>query len=149
MDNLFSQKFAKERTESDILEHKPIELMLGKKAFGAPPLTIRKGNAWRQRVADVLNELAMGALSGTVTSKSFMDGVMVAFFEFPEKVLELLIAYAPTELEPHREWLYDNATDEEVVVGFSRVMAVAYPFFSLLGSMKTAAMATGQATSHQ
>jgi hypothetical protein len=148
MQNLFSQTFAKDRTESDILSHAHIPLMLGKKEHKAKPLTIRKCQAWREKVADLLNGIATGALTGTVTSQSFMQGIMVAFFKFPEQVLELLIAFSP-ELEEQREWLYDNATDEEVVVAFSRVLAVAYPYFNLLGQMRTAATATDQATSRQ
>lgn len=149
MDNLFSQTFASERTESDIIAHTPIKLQLGKKDHDAVPLPLRKGKAWRGKVADVLNEMATGALTSGLTPDTFMKGLMVAFFSFPDKVLELLIAYSPELLEPQRDWLMDNATDEEVVVAFSRVLVVAYPYFSLLGTMKTAAMATAQAISHQ
>lgn len=139
MDNLFSQTFAKDRTEDDIIAHEPIKLKLGKKEFGAPPLALRKGKDWRQKVADALNELATGALSSAMTPDAFMKGLTVAFFSFPDKVLELLIAYSPEMLGSEKEWLMENATDEEVVVAFSRVLVVAYPYFSLLGSMKIAA----------
>jgi hypothetical protein len=157
MTNLFSQTFAKDRTESDILAHEPIKLRLGKKStepdaepveYAAAPLPLRKGKEWRQKVADVLNELAKGMMGQVATSDNIMQGLMVAFFAFPDKVLELLIAYAPDALEPHRELMMETATDEEVVIALSRVLVVAYPYFSLLGTMKTAAMATSPATSH-
>lgn len=141
VDNLFSQKFAKDRTEDDILAHTPIKLMLGKKEHPLPPLPLRKGAEWRAKLMKVLNDMAASALSSGMSPDGFMKGLMVAFFTFPEQVLELLIAYSPELLEPEREFLMDHATDEEIVVGFSRILTVAFPYFSLLGSMKTAAMA--------
>jgi hypothetical protein len=146
--NLFSQSYAKERTEDDILGHTPIKLILGKKEFPAHPLTLRKGAEWRGAVAEVLNSLATGAMVGPITPEKFNQGIMVTFFDFPDKVLNLLILYAPS-LEEHREWLLDTATDEELVIAFSRLMVVAYPYFSLLGSMRSAAMETSKATSRQ
>jgi hypothetical protein len=149
MQNLFSQTFAKDRTESDILAHEPIKLRLGKKDHDAIPLTLKKGKAWREKVAGVLNALATGMMSQQVTADNLVQGLMVALFAFPDQVLDLLIAYSPEILEPQRDWLMDNATDEEVVLALSRVLVVAYPYFSLLGTMKTAAMATDQATSQR
>lgn len=148
--NLFSQSFAKDRTEDDILAQLPIPLKMGGRTFEVKPLPIRKNKEWRGKLAAVLNDLSTGPLTTAgVTGDSFMKGLMVAFFEFPDNVLSLLVAYAPDVLEPEVEWLMDKATDEEVVVAFSRILPVAYPFFSLLGTMKSAAMAADQAISHQ
>lgn len=149
IDNLFSQKFAKDRTEDDILAHSPIKLMLGQKEFPVPPLALRKGAEWRAKLLKTLEDLAGGAMSSGMSPEGFMKGLMVAFFTFPEQVLELLVAYSPEVLESEREFLMDKATDEEITVAFSRLLVVAYPYFSLLATMKTAAMATPRATSRQ
>ncbi len=146
MTNLFAQSFAKDRTEDDILSQAPITLMLGTKEYPVKPLPIKKSKEWRGKVAEVLNQMSTGALSsGVLNPQTFMQGIMVAFFKFPDQVLELVIAYSPELLECQREVILDSATDEEIVVAFSRIMSVAYPFFNLLGQMKSAAMATDQA----
>lgn len=147
--NIFSQSFAANRTEDDILDQAAIGLVLGKHEYPVKPLTIRKGKEWRGKVAELLNTLSAGPLGQqAATPQGFMSGLMVAFFSFPDRVLDLLYDYSP-ELRAHRAAIEDSATDEEVVVAFSRVMAVAYPFMPLLGTMTAAAAMSQTATRRQ
>lgn len=144
--NLFMQSFTSQRSEDDIVAQTPFVVKLGGTDYNVKPLTIKAGRAWRGKLSDVLNEMATGPLTTQLTPQNFVQGLMVAFFTFPDKVLGLMYAYSP-ELEAEKEAIEDKATDEETVVAFSRILAVAYPFFNLLGSMKTAASAAGQAIS--
>lgn len=141
--NQFGQKYGNDRTEDEIMAQAPIRVKFGTEDYNIAPLTILKNREWRAKLADLLNELFTPMQHDVNNMDSFMSGLMVALMAFPERVLDLVLAYAPAL---PRDTIENNATEEQVVVAFSRIMAVAYPFFGLLGTMRTVASAAGQAT---
>jgi hypothetical protein len=145
MMNTFGQSFAKNRSEDDILAHAPLKLMLGKIEYSIEPLPINKNRKWREKVAEALNTMSTKTNAPMDNMNGFMGAFMAMFFSFPDIVLTLIMEYAPTL---PKDIISETATDEEVVVAFSRVMAVAYPFFGLLGTMQAISKATSSATTH-
>lgn len=145
------------RTEDEILAHAPIVVQFAGVSYDVQPLPINKARAWRmhmaKEVADVLNQLGIditpttGFLGGLLswlpwrrrrqmlTSQLLQTGLSVALLQFPEKVVELVFSYA-TDLP--RDVILEKATEEEIVLAFSKIMPVAFPFFSQLGMMKSA-----------
>lgn len=137
--NAFGQKFASERTEQDILAQAPIKVQLGGKEYDIKPLPIRKNAEWRKAMVDVLNDSGKAMNVQVTDLGGFMQGLMAAHFSFPEKVIDLVRLYAPAL--PWEVILSDESTvtDEEIVIAYSRIMVVAYPFSNLLGMMTLAA----------
>lgn len=141
--NSFGQAYAQQRSEADVLSQAPIPVTLGGVEYGMKPLPIKKNAEWRKALVATLNEQG-STMQGEMTGlNSFMQGLMVAFFSFPEKVLGLVQMYAPKlpweEILREPDATYPGVTDEEIVVAFSRIMVVAYPFTNLLGMMTVAA----------
>lgn len=141
--NTFGQTFASARTEDQIMAHEPIALQFGKKPYKVSPLPILKNKVWRGKMAEELNKLISSTAVPMGNMNAFMGGFMTIFFGFPEVILDLIFAYAPDL--PAQE-IKINATDEEVVVAFSRILAVAYPFFDLLRAMMELGKATPSAS---
>lgn len=142
--NIFGQVYANQRTEDDILAQNGVLLTFNGEFYSAKPLRIKANAEWRRKFAETVNEVNQSLSLGSMDDiNKFMLGFMGAFFEFPEKVLDLIVAYAP-----YLPWdqIREAATDEEVVIAFSRIMVVAYPFFGLLGTMKAMASAASAHT---
>jgi hypothetical protein len=95
-----------------------------------------------------LNESLGGIVSNFqptpgVDSKAFANGLTGALIEFPEKIIDLVFAYAP-EL-PKEELLGSEeapgkATEEQFAHAFSQIMGVAYPFLPQLALARTAVL---------
>lgn len=126
------------RTEEEILGKLPIEVKLGEKVYKIAPLTILKGMEWRKKlhsdVASVLETFTQPA-----AAPGFHVGLAAALLQFPEKLIELIFAYAP---DLPKDEIMENATEEQIAHAFSRIVQVAYPFLAQLGTLTQAMKAS-------
>ena len=121
----------KERTEEQILAKEPLKAKLGDKEYDLPILPVLKMAAWRKKLIIVANEI--GGLGVSLAALG------TAYIAFPEKVVDLVFAYAP-EL-PKKEIL-KSATEEQFAEVFSSIIPVAFPFLRQLSLMKSVMMAS-------
>jgi hypothetical protein len=125
-----------ERTEEQILSREPILVFFGGKSYEVPILTILKGRKWREQVISSGQEIA-GKLTGETNGRdaTFFVGLATVLLGFPEKLADLVFAYAPGL---PKDEILENGTDEEIAIAFSSIMKVAFPFsrqISMMGSI--------------
>lgn len=125
------------RTEEDMIKKAPIKVMLGAKEYKIPILTILPSREWRIKLNDEMAGImeAMQPIE-TADAKTFSRGLTSALIGFPEKMAELVFAYAG-EVLPKDEILA-AATEEQIGTAFSAIMEVAYPLVPLAQAMKAA-----------
>ncbi len=121
----------KERTEEQMLSRAPLELQFGGKECKVPVLTVMKARAWREKLAEEMRSIGAAGIS--------IAGLATAFLAFPEKVADLVVAYAP-EVVPSD--VLDVATEEEMLLAFSQMVHVSFPYLRLLSLMKSISQAT-------
>ena len=137
------------RTESDILAKAPIKVKLGDKDYKIPVLTVLPAREWRLRLDASLGEIVRNfqpAPDGD--TNAFATGLTGALIQFPQKICELLFAYAngwdgkermDKPILPEEEVLA-SSTEEQLAAAFSAVMAVAYPFLPQLAMARQAVL---------
>lgn len=126
-----------QRTEDQVLAKAPLQVRLGEKDYTIKLLGINDQRAWRAKMTQEMQEVVSNF---TPTSKApnaslFSAGLAVALVQFPEKLTDLIFAYAP---DLPREEIMDNATEEQISIAFSKIVQVAFPFLAHLGTVKTA-----------
>jgi hypothetical protein len=119
----------KARTEDDILSRAPIVVKLGDKEYSIPLLAVMAQREWRKKLFAELAPL-LEAFNFTVDGKSMASGLTAALLNFPDKLCDLVFAYAP---DLPKEEILEKATEEQIASAFSAVMAVAFPFIPQLG----------------
>lgn len=114
------------RTEEQKVGKLPFELTLGAEKYQVKPLSVNQSRAWRAK----LNEV-MGPIADAHQQKSGVMSQVLAntLTEFPDKVAELLFAYAP---ELPREKVMNEASEEQLASAFCDLLVVAYPFLAPL-----------------
>jgi len=132
----------KRRSESDMLDMKPIKVKLGKSEYQIAVLNNRKAAAWREKLYQDLGPLVssfdfkgidLNANPETV-SQLMSRKLSQELIAFPEKLAALLLAFAP---DLPKEALED-ASDEQIGIAFSACAEVGYPFFFHLWATKRA-----------
>jgi hypothetical protein len=142
------------RTEDDILAKTPVSLRLGAKDYAVPILTILPARAWRMKLDQSCGDIVRN-FQPEVDKKAFATGLTGALIHFPEKIAELVFAYAngwegpealgsgkkklEKPLLPEEE-IMANATEEQLAAAFSQIMAVAYPFLPQLALVRQAVL---------
>lgn len=128
---------AKPRTEEEILAQAPLMVTFGQKQYEIKPLTILKSRSWRKQLVETLGSIIDTFLQTSTTlpqtSELLSSGIIGALVQCPEKITDLLFAYAPNL--PAQEIL-ENATEDQVIFAFEGVMAMSFPFLGLLGTMR-------------
>jgi hypothetical protein len=131
------------RSESDMLEMRPIKVRLGKKDYEIPTLNNRQAAAWRDQLYEALGPLIstfdfggidLNANQATV-SQMMSAKLCQELIQFPEKLSDLLFAYAPSL---PKDEILEAATDEQIGLAFAQVAEVGYPFFFHLWAAKRA-----------
>lgn len=122
-----------QRTEDQILHSEPVQVILGGRKYPVRPLSIRKSREWRQLLSATIQEV-LGKHSGPASA----DALGAVFMRVPEKMGELLWAYAP---ELPRAEIEEEATDAELVAALREVMRLAFPF---VGELQTLLALTGR-----
>jgi hypothetical protein len=119
----------KPRTDDEKLSLAPIKVQLGGKPYEIPVRKILSARAWREQFIKSVTTIGT-ELKGDVTSvENFIGGFAFAFLQFPEKLADLVFAYAP---DLPRDVIETDATEEELAIAFSAIMQVAFPFASEL-----------------
>ena len=118
-----------ERTEQQILGKEPLKVTFGAEQYELPILAITPMRKWREQVVESAREI--GELGVSLT------GLGAAFVAFPEKITELVFAYAP---KLPKEKLLGEATEEQFALAFSEIASVAFPCRGQLSLMKALAM---------
>lgn len=123
-----------ERTEADILACAPIKVRLGKTDHDVPVLTILKARKWREQFVEELKTIS-GALGAETqgADDAFFGGLAAGWLQFPEKIADLVFAYAGESLK--REEIEETATEEELVAAFAQITKVAFPFLRQLAAV--------------
>ena len=130
-----------QRTEDQVLAKAPIAVMLGAKEYEIKLLSINAQRAWRQKMSQEMQEVVnqFAPTSKAPNASVFSAGLTVALTQFPEKLTELVFAYAP---DLPREQIMEEATEEQISVAFSKIVQVAFPFLAHLGMVKSAIQAS-------
>jgi hypothetical protein len=123
----------KPRTEDEILAQAPLEVILGKEKYPIPLLAVKPQREWRKKLFAELAPI-LAAFNFKVDGKSMTDGLTAALLQFPEKLTELVFAYAP---DLPQETILESATEEQIAAAFSAIMAVAFPFLPQLATATT------------
>ncbi len=117
-----------ERTEAQIVAMSPITVRLGESDYEIKPLRITAAQKWREKLIQ-----EVGAISGVLkqdasTSPAFINGLAFVFLQFPEKMLDLLFAYAPYLPQEAIRDEEKGATEEQVSRAFGQIVQIAFPF---------------------
>lgn len=129
---------------------KSIQVNLGGRQYTIESLKFRAERAWRKKYDVTINEL-IGAVSKVkeLSSKEFdttgglfkeigmvllshADDLIRALLNSPDILLEAICDYSPV-LSADREFIEENAYQDEIAAAFVEVLKIAYPFGSLLG----------------
>jgi len=121
---------------------KPVKILLGGVEYEIKPLALRESRAWRQQLNGPLAEVT-AALKGAGEIQVTNGADIAALLETlssrvvlaPDLIFELLLAYAPN-LAEDRSRIEETATDDETMVGFVAVLALAFPFGKLMGALR-------------
>jgi len=120
----------KERREEDILAKAPIRAKLGEAEYEIKPLTILKAREWRKQLTTAMESITQ-SFGQSSTPGNLGPALTSALIQFPEKVAELVFAYAP---ELPKDKILEEATEEQLCTAFSAIMRVAFPFLGQLGT---------------
>src|SRR6266705_4803095 len=133
------------RSESDMLEMRPIKVRLGKQTYDIPTLNNRQASTWRDKLYEALGGLVstfdfggidLNANRETV-SEWMSTKLQQQMIAFPEKLAQLLFDFTPS-LAEKKEEILEAATDEQIGLAFAQVSEVGYPFFFHLWAAKRA-----------
>lgn len=122
------------RTESQMLARAPIELQLAGKRYEIPVRGINASRKWREKLIASAQEIASVLRSNTNgLDDSFFVGLGKMYLGFPEKMADLIFAYAGDELD--RDQILEEGTDEELALAFTAIVNVAFPFERQVSTM--------------
>lgn len=115
-----------------------ITVKLGERQYTIDKLPIRQSKHWRQSLAEPFGEISqtlesasivevdqLGDIAGLVRRAS---GVLLGSVD---KMLDLLFAYS-SALNADREYIEENAYDDEALAAFVEVLKLAYPLEQLM-----------------
>lgn len=118
---------------------KEITLELGGRTYQVAALPIGRSKVWREALAIPFSDLAkvltsaadleINSIKDIASVVQDMSGVLLGSVDM---MLDLLFSYAPI-LKADREWIEENAYDEEALRAFAEVLKLAFPFGVLLG----------------
>lgn len=124
------------RNEADMISKAPIKVKLGEKEYSIPILTILPSREWRIKLNDEMAGIVDAFKPESVDGNVFGRGLASALIGFPEKMADLVFAYAGPILP--KDEVLASATEEQVGTAFSAIMEVAYPLVPLAQAMKAA-----------
>jgi hypothetical protein len=117
----------KERSEEDIISKAPILVTLGEQRYPLKPLPILLARKWRSLLTQTMQDI-VGSMSAEQTTTNMGPAMTAALVAFPDKVVDLVLAWAP---ELPKE-IIEVATEEQFAVAYSAIMVMAYPFLAPL-----------------
>lgn len=103
------------------------------KTYEVSALTLRQARAWRLLLIAAAREIARDLFRPTNGhDEVFFTGLGASFIAFPDKIRELVFAYAP---QLPQEEILAAATDEEMAAAFALITKAALPFLPQLSLM--------------
>ena len=117
-----------QRSESDILSKAPIKLRLGAAEYEVQILTIGPARKWRNQLLASMADIAK-TFKEAPQSENVAPAMTSALLSFPEKLAELVFAYAPNIPQ---DKVMSEATDEQLCFAYGKIVSVAYPFLQHL-----------------
>jgi hypothetical protein len=128
----------KQRTEDDILSRAPLTTKLGDTDYSIPLLAVMAQREWRKKLFAELVPL-LDSFKSKADGKSIETGLTAALLAFPDKLCDLVFAYAP---DLPKDEILAKATEEQIASAFSAIMGVAFPFIPQLGMVTNLLRAT-------
>lgn len=113
------------RTEEDKLTQSPLKAKFGKTEYIIKLLPVLKSRDWRAKVEQQLGPMVANIQPMTVAGRFVIGGLSTAIATFPEKMCDLLFAYAP---DLPKEIL-EVATEEQITLAFSQLWEIAFANF--------------------
>jgi len=114
---------SEQRSEEQVVTQAPIMVSFGGKQYELKPLVIKESRAWRQEFAEVLKTLPL-FVNAIDTTKHFEQVINGMFLDVPDKVIDLIFAYAK---DLPRNEIEAVATDAEMSKAFESILEVAFP----------------------
>ena len=111
------------RSEDDKITQAPIMVSFGGKQYEIKPLVIKESREWRRQFAEVLKNLPL-FVNVADTTEHFQKVINGMFMDVPDKVIDLIFAYAK---DLPRDEIEAVATDVEMSVAFESILEVAFP----------------------
>lgn len=121
----------KERTEEEIVKMSPLKVSFGTKEYQIPLLCVPEVPGWREKVRTAMAEI--GALGVSAAALG------TAFIAFPQKMVELVISYCPSQLSDES---FKSASEEQLAYAFSLMVSVSFPYLRLLSLMNPISQAS-------
>lgn len=116
------------RSEEQAISMEPLSVVLGSETYTIKLLGINAQVEWRRQLDLVMNPL-MDQMNQVVSGSSFAGALTTVLLQFPEKMTDLVFAYAP---DLPKNTVMDEATEEQISRVFSQVMEIAFPFLAPL-----------------
>jgi hypothetical protein len=120
----------RQRTDEEVIARTPIEVMLGETKYKIKILSIGKAREWRALFVSTIGEVSK-SLNIDATPENLGTGLTAAMIKFPDKLLDLVCAYAP---DLPRNTIEAEATDEQITSAYGRIIGIACP---MMGSLAT------------
>lgn len=107
---------AKKPTEAEIVAAAPIEVMVDGQTRRLPILKFGKTIEWKKALAKAM-ESESGEIDPAKPSQAVHNAVLSA-----ERTLDLVLSYDLTKVLGGRDWLLENATEEDVDSVFQAIL---------------------------
>ncbi len=111
------------RSEDQVVTQAPILVSFGGKEYQIKPLVIKESREWRKKFAAILGDLPL-FVNAIDTTEHFQQVINGMFLDVPDKIVDLIFAYAK---DLPREEIEAVATDAEMSVAFECIIEVAFP----------------------
>jgi len=124
-----------QRTDEQILTREPLTIKLGTKDFQVKILALGKARSWRMKLLETMS-CVLASFKDVPTPGNMAPALTAAMLTFPDKLHDLVEAYSP-EIAADREYILENASDEQLAAAYGRITAVAFPFLAQLNMTAT------------
>lgn len=114
------------RTEEEKTIQAPLKVKFGAKDYDIKPLSCMKSREWRQQVEEQLGPMAAKIQPLKIQERYVIAGLPAAIAMFPEKMCDLVFAYAP---DLPKDTILEEATEEQLSLAFSQLWEIAFANF--------------------
>ena len=114
------------RTEEEKSIMAPLKLQFGATEYSIKPLPVLKSREWRSKVDKDLGPMVAKIQPVEIGGRFVIAGLSTAIATFPEKVCDLVFAYAP---DLDKEKILNEATEEQIAIAFAQLWEIAFANF--------------------
>jgi hypothetical protein len=114
------------RTEEEKLTQSPLKVKFGEIQYTIKLLPVLKSRDWRAKVEQELGPMVAGIQPMAVAGRFVIAGLSTAIARFPEKMCDLLFAYAE---DLPKDKILAEATEEQIDLAFSQLWEIAFANF--------------------